>query len=800
MAADINALNQEIADLRKQLGDTPLTPFDSKDLDKALLTVRALRQEFREASSDLDYISKSFKDTVNEMSKQNTYYNTAKKSINGIADISKQIVDYRRGENVLNEKQLKNLQNQARVKFEELKFAIRSGQLSQKDLAAAQDALNEQEAFNNGLNRTIELQAQVNKEIGLLGSGLEGAGKFLEKMGFAGIAKPISDAIQKTKDARFQIKLNQDAIAENIKEYEDLSKLLRPLTKQEVDRKRELLKQKETLEDQNKELDKQTNKYKNIANSLKEQFTFANAVDFVFTNIASSFLKLNEAQTEFTRETGRNIPHLDTINSSLISSVDYIKTATSLTQQFGFAADAVFSKDTIEAASKLQVLMGMSAEEAGNAAVLSKMNGSELKDQSQSVLDQVGAYNLTNKSALNNKTILKDVYATSQTIQLSLGGSTKKITDANIAARALGLSLKEVEGISDSLLDIESSIASEFEAEVITGKQLNLEAARYYALQNDLEGVAKEIGNNQEVLNTFAKGNRIEQEAIAKAMGLSKDQISKMIYAKELDNNVTKEQAALNAGMKLEDLERLTVQESITKSMEKMGSALAGPLETLASMLDNMMQFSGIITTVIGSMIVLKTITSTILGIEKTIAAYKAISTARTAAMASLETAVTVAKNAQMASDLKGLALGKSKLVQLAAQAALYALSNPIMALVGLATAAVVGVAAYSYFSKAGDVNSPADGKTQISTKEGGLFELSKNDDLVAFPGASKALNSKNAPVIVNQTAPQQQSQAIDYDKMAQAMSRVKVQTNLDGVRVSSELQKAPLGIATRKI
>jgi chlorite dismutase len=172
-------------------------------------------------------------------------------------------------------------------------------------------------------------------------------------MGFAGIAKPISDAIQKTKDARFQIKLNQDAIAENIKEYEDLSKLLRPLTKQEVDRKRELLKQKETLEDQNKELDKQTNKYKNIANSLKEQFTFANAVDFVFTNIASSFLKLNEAQTEFTRETGRNIPHLDTINSSLISSVDYIKTATSLTQQFGFAADAVFSKDTIEAASKL---------------------------------------------------------------------------------------------------------------------------------------------------------------------------------------------------------------------------------------------------------------------------------------------------------------------------------------------------------------------------------------------------------------------------------------------------------------
>jgi len=36
-------------------------------------------------------------------------------------------------------------------------------------------------------------------------------------------------------------------------------------------------------------------------------------------------------------------------------------------------------------------------------------------------------------------------------------------------------------------------------------------------------------------------------------------------------------------------------------------------------------------------------------------------------------------------------------------------------------------------------VMSPADGKTRISTKEGGLFELSKNDDLMAGPGIAGA-------------------------------------------------------------
>jgi hypothetical protein len=98
-----------------------------------------------------------------------------------------------------------------------------------------------------------------------------------------------------------------------------------------------------------------------------------------------------------------------------------------------------------------------------------------------------------------------------------------------------------------------------------------------------------------------------------------------------------------------------------------------------------------------------------------------------------------------------------------------------------------------------GDISSPASGKTQVSTKEGGLFELSKNDDLVAAPGLINKLNTPSQPLIINQSS-QQQTTSIDYDKMALAMSRVQVQTNLDGVRVSSELQKAPLGMATRKI
>jgi len=45
---------------------------------------------------------------------------------------------------------------------------------------------------------------------------------------------------------------------------------------------------------------------------------------------------------------------------------------------------------------------------------------------------------------------------------------------------------------------------------------------------------------------------------------------------------------------------------------------------------------------------------------------------------------------------------------------------------------------------------SPAKGVTQVSTKEGGLFELSPNDDLIAAPGAAAAISNKPQPQIQN--------------------------------------------------
>jgi hypothetical protein len=762
MAQDINALNQEIANLRRQLGDTPLTPFDPGDLDRALLTVRALRQEFRETSSDLDYISKSFKDTVNEMSKQNTYYNIAKKSINGIADISRQIVDYRRGESVLNEKQLKNLQTQARIKFEEIKLAIRSGQLNQQDLAAAQAALDEQEAFNRSLNRTIELQAEVNKEVGLLGEGLEGAGKFLEKMGFAGIAKPISDAIQKTKDARLQIKLNQDEMAKLREEYSQLGP-------HDIQRKKELRDQLASLKSQNKELETQSNKYKNIANAIKEQVTLTNMTDALMGKVVKSFLELDEAQAKFTNLTGGQIPLMDQFNSRLITSVDYIKTASSLTEQLGMNAAAVFSPDTLASAAEMVKAMGMTQEQANKAAIMSQATGVSIDDMNKSLKEGNKQYNSQNRSALAQGVVMREVYNTSTAIAASMGNSVNRIGEAVRRAKDLGLSLSEVEGIASSLLDIESSIAAEFEYEVISGKQINLEAARYYALTNQTEKLTKEIANNQEIVASFASGNRIEQEAAAKALGISRDQLAEMYMADLRKQGLSDKAIADAMAMDELDVKRLSTQEAINTSIAKMTELLAGPAQFLTSMLDNAV---------------------ILYGIMGAIATIMAVNLATSIGKSAIALAGMIPKTA----TLLGLEVGRAA----AAVASASALTLGLGAL-GI----IAGIAAVMAV-----VNSNTKPKTPGLAEGGtvtgaGSIIVGENgpEILSAKPGATVTpLTKLNAATVTQQALPQPTTTTtIDYEKLAQSMSKVTVQSNLDGVAVSSRLQ-TPMGIATRKI
>ena len=498
------------------------------------------------------------------------------------------------------------------------------------------------------------------------------------------------------------------------------------------------------------------------ANESSAQSLIAGATAFIDTaglsigigTIVNSFFKLNNAQTEFRRLTGESIDNIDTLNDSLLTSVQYIEQATALTQQFGFNAAAAFDSINIQEAAELENLMGLAAGEAGNLALFAQVNGRNLKDVNSELFDSIGQINLANKSAVSQKLIFQDIGNVSKSIALTFGGNVKLLGEAATQARILGLNLQQVDNIAAGLLDIEQSLTAEFEAEVITGKQLNLERARFFALTNDLAGVTKEIANNQEILNTFATGNRIEQEAIASAIGLSREEIANTIFQQKIQAGISQEEAARLSGMNIEEAKRLSLQESINASIAKMTQALAGPLEILASLASN------------------ATVLYTTLGL-----------------IGSISLARTIASLVTMGSTLAANAI--------AAGATSSALS------LGLAVPAIIaGVALLGGSLAAMYAESKQQVKDGIAPSSKGPFTITDSFGATAITarGDSLAVSPNIRRDGRNDSAP------IDYEKLANAIakgaergtSRATVVTNLDGDRISTRLQPS-LAVNTRR-
>jgi hypothetical protein len=107
------------------------------------------------------------------------------------------------------------------------------------------------------------------------------------------------------------------------------------------------------------------------------------------------------------------------------------------------------------------------------------------------------------------------------------------LAKAAFKAKEFGINLDQADKISEGLLDFESSITNQLSAELITGKELNMEKARLLALNGDIAGASAEILRQVGGTAEFSRMNRIQQEAIAKAVGLfNLDSTSKKITVK----------------------------------------------------------------------------------------------------------------------------------------------------------------------------------------------------------------------------------------------------------------------------
>ena len=326
-----------------------------------------------------------------------------------------------------------------------------------------------------------------------------------------------------------------------------------------------------------------------MGSAIKNAFATITDPATIFAAAIKGFTAVDKANVEFQRQTGQSLNTMSTqaamANTHFITLGDYIKTASELTKELGQNAAAIFEPEDLMEAAEMVEAMGMASKEAANLAKFSKINGGNIEAQNKAIIEGVNAANRQNKTAVGAGTILKDVANTSEEIAISYAGYPEKLGAAATAAKGLGMSLSDVDKIASSLLQFESSIAAELEAELLTGKALNLEKARQLALDNDLEGVATELANQGITAASFSRMNRIQQEAQAKALGMNRQELSKMLLTQKATMDLSEDALSNAQKQTLEQVKQEEASEKFNKSIQKIQQALAPIVEPIADFL-----------------------------------------------------------------------------------------------------------------------------------------------------------------------------------------------------------------------
>lgn len=215
----------------------------------------------------------------------------------------------------------------------------------------------------------------------------------------------------------------------------------------------------------------------------------------------------------------------------LMDSNDLVESQNKLSSALGVSAR--FSRETLESFDILTDRMGVSEDVASDLAQTVIATGGSFKEFSEDALGTVKVMNAIEGSAIQQQQIFGDIAATSNATRLSMRAQGNDLAKVAFQARKIGLTLQQQEKIQSNLLDFESSIEAELQAELLTNKELNLEAARLAALKGDQASLTAEIAKNIGTAEDFGKMNLLQQEAIAKVFGMQREDFADMLVKQE---------------------------------------------------------------------------------------------------------------------------------------------------------------------------------------------------------------------------------------------------------------------------
>ena len=635
---DLKKINADIAALRKELGLMSKKPFLSGELKEANKELQKLNSQLQEANSDLGYFSTSLKNSLEEITKSNYALSLTKSSFKGLVSIADSFNQVMQDGVLLDDKKLEKLKQQKQFHLGNLEYALRFGDLSKSarseiegQVRAIKDA---DKGFNQAIAKAEEFQKAIKGDKGVQSFGfLSGLAEKIP--GMSNLTSMFSDAEKAAQSTAFEnekaVQYENDLFAlkdKNRKQDEAALESGENLNKEAIERlgltDKMMGKDGKVVtgaagakmaksrgikpEDLAKGVPKQMSSMMAGLKSLGPQLTKALGPLALIAEFVMGLLEADKQATEIQKTMMMTKTEARGFNSNLqqaarssgnisVTGTKVFETFMSLTKEAGFVAK--YSMDTLGSATKLQAVLGISASSTSNLAQAAEATGTSLEENYKATLG--ASYEMQQQAGtqLDMKQILEETGKVTGQIRASMGGNTVEIAKAVTQAKLLGTSLEEVANAGRQMLDFESSINAEMEAELMTGRQLNLDRARAAALAGDQATVAEELAKNMGDFTEFSKMNVLQQDALAAAMGMSSDEMGDMLFKQQVMGRTAEELRAQGEDELAQKLEAKSAQDQMNAAMEQLKQTFV----TLGTALSPLVQIISAIAGFIGMII-----------------------------------------------------------------------------------------------------------------------------------------------------------------------------------------------------
>ena len=248
-------------------------------------------------------------------------------------------------------------------------------------------------------------------------------------------------------------------------------------------------------------------------------------------------LGISRAQAEQLRQSFIDIA--DSSGKLYVTSEKLIKAQSELVELLDRGGR--FSEKTLLAQTFLTERLNMSAEAAAKLTSKFEAFGGNADQGIDNIIELNNRLTATGDSTSTIGQLMNSVSKASGQIAASFGFSNIEIAKGVLQVRKFGLNLMQAQNIANGLLDFESSISNELEAELLTGKNLNLEKARMMALTGDIAGATEQVMSQMKGLTAEQRKSPIIMKSLAATIGLSVDELQDA-YLLETDRTRQMEQ------------------------------------------------------------------------------------------------------------------------------------------------------------------------------------------------------------------------------------------------------------------